>query len=321
MKKIMLRDRYMQIFAETFKCITATQAQHMYFTGLKSGRIEASKRLNMLVDKGKLKKSQIGITSEVQYYPSVKQTRHQVKLLDYVAAQYELGYTNIVLKPEFSVEYQVMQTKHYARVDGVLEMEKDGIKYRNYIEIDFTHAKSLKQYEIIASDLFLKYYKRLRSGKDDGYVEQIVVVKKYLKNDYTEIVDEMDMSVEINRIVWPYLKESYCFKAHFLPWDTESFFFPEEAILIKAAAKVKKEKKIALKLKRQIEKDLLNPVPVVVKKVVKIKKVVVKKVVKIVKPVVVKVEKPVVESLFDKMKMAKPVAEKEVIKVGQQSFF
>lgn len=267
----MKRDREMLVFTERFKCITASIAAHIFFTGLKSGRIEASKRLNMLVDMGKLKKSQVGISSEVQYYFTKKQTRHQVKLLDYVAAQIELGYEHVTLLPEFKIPVKVMQTTHYLRVDGTVEMEKNGIKYRNYIEIDFYHGKKVQQYKDIAWGLYDIYYRKLMKGIDDKRIEKIVGVKKYLLHDHKEQIMKIDMHTHINQIIIKFLKpnEDYIMNAYYLPWNTEKFFFPQAALLIEEAASIKKEKSIALKLKRKKEKELLNPVPIKAKRVVK----------------------------------------------------
>ena len=279
------RDRDMLQFAEEFGCITATQAARMFYTGLKSGRREAMKRLNMLVAMGKLKKVQHGVNGEVQYYFKKEQTLHKLKFIDYVTCLFSKGYENISIRKEVEVVVEIKMVYHTYKIDAVVEYKKgDGLNYRDYLEIDFTHDSNksttrepnsgeakerflLDRHENIGDQLFHDYYAKLINGEEtDGFIERLVIVKKYLVHDHSKVVFELIRSDDIMKNAYKFLHEDYKFEAHFLPWDLNTFFFPEQAQIIKETSKVKQAKKVARKIeiKKEIEiaKEIAKKNPV-----------------------------------------------------------
>ena len=272
------RDYYMLQFAEKYQCITASQAKHMFFSKLKSGRREAMARLNMMVDMGKLKKYQSTFNGEMQYYFKKRQTLHQVKLLDYLACIIEKGRQNIYFKPEgafykeCTIHTQVYNKLLDYRVDAIIEYESNGTKYRDYVEIDNTHPSNGSElirnktgynhdrYEHIATELHLRQYKKARDFLPlEDHLERLIVVKNYLINAHSRVAFHMDAEVHKKYIVQ---KVDFDMYVYFLPWDLNTFFFPEQAKIVKEVSKVKQAKKVAKNVEMKIEAKIIKNNPV-----------------------------------------------------------
>ena len=257
-----MHREYLELqFVEKYRCITASQAAHMFYRGLKSGRRQAMGRLNMLVEIGKLKKYQNGIHGEVQYYTGKRQKRHQVKLLDMYTAMVALGYQNVKLLPEVTVTTKPLgtnKTKIY-RVDAILEYINDGVQYRDFVEIDDTHNSDQDdRHKNIAYQRYYEWYCRCRDGElHDGYKERLVVVKNYLLYAHAKCGWFEKPDTE-KPLAHPLTFVPYQFNIYFLPWNLNSYFFSEEAEMIKAAADKKQKDQVARKIRVKNEKKL-NP--------------------------------------------------------------
>lgn len=272
---MMNREYRMLLWIEEYGCITATQASYIFFGGLKTGRREAMVRLNMLVDIGKLKKYQSSFNGELQYYIKKRQTLHQIKLLDYLVYIISKGYTDIRFKPEGSF-YNQCTIKTWVfnkwvdyRVDAIVEYDDNGIAHRVYLEIDNTHQSNGHElvrdstgynhdrYEHIARELHDKQYEKLRDYlPPEDHLEELVVVKNYLVHEHSRVAYHKDKEVNRERIIE---KVDFNMYVYFLPWDLNSYFYPEQAKIDKAEAKERQIKKVAknnqLKVEAKIKKQ------------------------------------------------------------------
>lgn len=67
MQRTTFRDRQMVLFIEKYGALTPDLASRLFYTGLKSGKEQAGRRLQMLFKMGKVKRSMI-VTCSPQYY-------------------------------------------------------------------------------------------------------------------------------------------------------------------------------------------------------------------------------------------------------------